>query len=823
MCDWTLAIRRAVLTAACLSALLVGPTAVAQLTDDMVGQNEEAWGQWQAATAALERDDRASATTAFDAVAAMDLSDLRLALMADRTGSLRLEQWASEADAPDGIRQLTPRLVNGRRQKALAEDGWHFAAIGRFDYANANFQALDESNPDPVALLELARRNPNRHAILIKLLANADVGPAASRFLAMLGEGEERLRMDPYEIAQNIEKLGGPPRMAHNATRRLRESGEYAVPHLIQFLRDPDKQSLHPAIIQALPKIGRGAMNPLCIALGTADQVSKKVIIDALARIGYRQALAYLAKVADDSSASGECRAAAGQAMSTIGKGANSDRAQLFYDLAEGYYDDLESLRADARRDSANVWYLRDDELRMIEVPTDVWNDIMAMRCCEEALLARPDLREATALWLAANFRREAGLGMDVESEREDVLAAKDGTRPQGYPRSIYFARAAGPQYNHRVLARGFEDTDPGVALGAIAALAETAGAPSLVGAENLKQPLVATLSFPNRQVRIKAALALGRALPKTSFAGSQNVIPVLAEALSQAGRQTALIVDPDADSANKFQAIFRAGGFDCAVGDNVFAAREAGRRSQITSFDVILLASDIRQPDVAGAVRDLRDDLPTAATPILIVAKEGELNLANRVARSAHGVEVLLSDVTELGDPQRITEQVTHRVTRASQALGMSPLGKDLSLALALQSADVLRLIAENDVPVFDVSRAAPALIGALGDPAEALRIRAAHALALVAGAESQAAICRAALDEDRGADERVAMFRSLAESARRNGNELVGDEMVNRVIEFTMSSGDLVLRTAASQALGALDLPGNKASEIVRSQYKG
>lgn len=802
--------------------LIASPARAWQMTDDMVGQSEEAWSAWRAATRALERDEQAESEKQFDAVELLGLSDLRLALMADRTGSLRLEQWAKSEDAPASVKSIVSRITEGRKQKALAEDGWHFAAIGRFKYADANFKALVDANPDPVGLLELARANPNRHTILIKLITNTEVGPSAKAFLELLNKGEELLRMDAYEIVTNIRKLGGPPRMAYNAAKRLKESGEYAIPHLIQFLQNPEQRQLHAAIIQVIPQIGRGGLNPLCVSLGMEDNVTKRVIIDSLARIGYRQALPYLARVAEDSKSSEDCRSAARQAMATLGAG-GSNVGALFYELADAYYANAESVRADTRRDTANIWYMREGGLRLVEVPMPIFNDIMAMRCSEEALIANADQANATALWIAANFRREAKLGLDVESDKPDLLAAKDGTRPEDYPRSIYFARAAGAKYNHMVLSRAFNDRDPGVALGAIAALSETAGAASLVGREDLKQPLVQSLAFPNRQVRIKAALALGRSLPTTSFSGSENVIPVLVEALAHSGRSAALIVDPDAGQANKMQAALRLASFDCAIGSNLNAARESARKVGITTYDVILLAAGMQQPDALGAIAELRRDLPTAATPILVVVNEDQLSTGRTAARSAAGVEVITSDIVDLGDPARITEQMMNRVKRASQTLGMSALGRELSMDLALQSCDVLRMIGESNLKVFDFSRSVSGLVGALSSSTEALRVRAAHALALGASADAQQALASAALNPERGLEERVAFFGSLAESARRNGNLLGSSEAVNRLINFTMTESDLILRAAASKALGALDLPSNKASEIIRGQYNG
>lgn len=805
--------------ALCLFAQGTVSTVVAQeMAEDMVGQPVDAWSAWQTATRALDRQELDQAGKHFEAVAAMKLSDLRLALMADRAGWLRLEQWAATADAPAVIKRLAEQITAGRRQRTLAEDGWHFAAIGRFNYADANFKALMESAPDPVALLELARLNTNRNAILTQLLGNKDVAPSAKQFLELLARGEQELQRDPNEIAVNVSKLAGPARMSHNAIERLKTSGEYAIPQLLYVLRRGDQKQLHPAIIQALPQIGRAGLNPLCAALKLDDDVTKQAVIKALGEIGYRQALPYLAKVAADKDSSAEVASAARQAMAVIGQAAG-DVSALFLELADGYYNNIDSLRADARNDTANVWALRDNELTYLPVPIAAFGDVMAMRCCEEALGADPNNSQAIALWLASNFRRETKLGMNVESDQPDALAAKDGTRPEDFPRAIYFARAAGPRYNHMVLARAVKDRDVGMALGAISALRGTAGAPSLLSAEELKQPLVQTLDFPNRQVRIKAALALGAALPQKDFAGAANVMPVLAEAISGAGRQGALVIDPNADIANRFQTVLRGAGYDCATGTNLYNALEAGKKADLAAFDVVFLATDVVQPDLTASVTELRKQFMTSATPIVLVVKTGERDQASAV-RSTVGIADVPVEVVEGGDPATIQDQVTARINRASQALGMSSLEKDASLELALQAAEVLRGIGESNLKVFDFSKAVPALINSLSSKSEALRTKCAHVLALAGGGDAQAAIANAALNAERGPAERMAAFASLAESARRNGNQLGGNELVQKLIDFTMDEKDLVMRAAASKALGALDLPGNKASEIIRAQ---
>ena len=104
-------------------------------------------------------------------------------------------------------------LETGREQMNQADDGLYFASIGRFGIANANFQALLGSDPDPVALLEFADRVPKRHQVLVQLAGNAIIGDSIAGVLKLLQLGEQMIKADPTRIKQNIERLGGLTRV----------------------------------------------------------------------------------------------------------------------------------------------------------------------------------------------------------------------------------------------------------------------------------------------------------------------------------------------------------------------------------------------------------------------------------------------------------------------------------------------------------------------------------------------------------------------------------------------------------------------------------
>ena len=130
------------------------------------------------------------------------------------------------------------------------------------------------------------------------------------------------------------------------------------MPQLIRYLQDASKEALKIPIIKLLPQLGRGAVTPLCIGLDMKDQVTKVTLIEALGDIGYRQALPYIARLADgaDKGTSSEVQAAALAAMRKIDPSVQDSPAALFLDLGEAYHYDADSVRADVRLPMANVW-----------------------------------------------------------------------------------------------------------------------------------------------------------------------------------------------------------------------------------------------------------------------------------------------------------------------------------------------------------------------------------------------------------------------------------------------------------------------------------
>jgi HEAT repeat protein len=363
-------------------------------------------------------------------------------------------------------------------------------------------------------------------------------------------------------------------------------------------------------------------------------------------------------------------------------------------------------------------------------------------------------------------------------------------------------------------LAHAVDDGDPAVALGAIEALRKTGGPASVVGDAAGRQPLAEALAFPDRMVRVRAALALARARPTTTFHNHQNLMPVLSEALMlHGGARNALVADPDDTTSNLVATALRAEGYEVLTDASLFSGLDKVRR-ELPGIELICLASDMKEPPLTEALAHLRSEFRFANTPTLIMSKPGEREVVRDLVRADHRLAEIV--------PGDDLERIKAAVAAVSRAVGVTPIDPEMGVRLALETAEVLRLLALTDNPLFNVQDVEPALIAALATTDEKLRVALAQVLGFLPTTSAQEAIAGIALDENEPQEMRVSMFEALAEAAKARGNHL-GSQSVQRIIAIAESEANMVIREAASQTLGALNLSGNPASVIIRNQYGG
>jgi HEAT repeat protein len=440
--------------------------------------------------------------------------------------------------AQDQPQAPSPVSDAGASNQTLA-DNWndflHYTKIGRFDLAKGYAQAVLQANPDPSELFKLVEENQQGYALALKVAETAhddELAQLTKQLLSVVDQGRFLRRTEPVLIVEEIKRLSTTLRGKMTATRRLQDAGEYAVPFMIdamaEAIRNPDYEVKLPDMIEVLPKIGRPAIRPLTAALQMDNEPLKAEIIRALGRIGYPEGLPYLKYVVEKAQST-ELRSLASESIRQIDpRAATAPAAMMFHQLAERYYYHEESLAPAKDVAFGNIWFWDAEAKRLAPVAVDqqFFHELMAMRCCEWSLKSDDQFGSAIGLWLASFFKAEAtGLPMP-EYFGENHAGA------------LVYATTSGPEYLHQALARGVTDRNAAVALGAVEALATTAGEKSLMYTLGPSQPLLQALTFPDLAVRYSAAIALGNAGPRQAFTESRVVVQNLAEALARSSQQ---------------------------------------------------------------------------------------------------------------------------------------------------------------------------------------------------------------------------------------------------------------------------------------------
>lgn len=709
---------------------------------------------------------------------------------------------AAEDPAAAAGGQATPEQV--AEVRGPVENFWHYGKIGRYELAAAEAEKVVNAEVPPVAVLmafeEVAQqRRDNLDQWMIRFAGIEPLAESVARLQEKINAGHIARRSDPKYIRENIERLNVNERAYALGVGRLRQSGELAVPFMIEYLRSPDKAEFHNGIRRAMRDLGRLAVNPLTAATEMKDWDTLLVVVGALGDLGYDDAGPFLARLVEGQDTPATVKEAARQAMGKLRAGGTP--AELYLNLGEKLYYDRSAIAVDPKAPAGFVWYWSNERgLYKADVPTPVFNELMAMRAAEYALKLGGGQDAALSLWLAANYQREVQL----------PEGAADPTRMENQPDAHYYGVSAGAQYLNAALARMLRDGNAAGALRVIKSLHEIAGQSNFTtqSAGGGGAPLVAALTFADRRVRFEAAMALAQALPQQPFDGSERVVPLLAEAIGQTGVPSALLVMPTQDEVNSL--VEGMGGDVTAAGATSAEAAIAAGQS-MPAVDVIVVSENVgageierlfalaaQNPKLAGSARLVLTQ--TAASPYE-VQKATDALLSTAQARDAEALKEALS--------------------AAREKAGALPMDEEIATDYATRAAVLLQRLAISRGQVMDVSVARASLLRSLNDARPEIVKLVGQTLALVNAPDAQAGILDKALAEDVADDVKVSLFRSVATSAKFFGNRLDAGR-TEALAKVVAGEENLEVRAAAAEAHGALNLPADQAKTLIVEQMR-
>lgn len=671
----------------------------------------------------------------------------------------------------------------------------HYTMIAKPDLAKSHLERLLKSGITDAQLSDLVRETMSRDRLDAALMRGRGVSglrDIVAELESRLDAGEKNLARNPDRIAEAIGMLKGTLRQRTMAEERLIEAGEFAVPQLLKQVTDGTEPEIRQRSLDLLVKLSRFAVIPLSEALAKLDAQTQVKICDVLGRIRHTAAGPYLAELATDPNASAASREAASRAAAQCGAGAGSLSGQ-YAALGRRYFDEAASLTAYPNEATNNLWSFDSFAgLVPLPVPTPIFGEVMAMRLSKKALQLDSSNGAALATFIAANLKRENDLP-DGETDPSPFGSSKYSP--------AFYAMGAGPAVLQDVLALAIDKTDTALIRDAVAALSKTAGAGNLWSAGATRRPLIEALQYPDRRVRYDAAIALGKALPTTGFAGDFGVVPLLASAIRAADTTYALVIADNAEDQRLYANWLEAHGYT-VVAHGPTLADTAAPVASAPGVDVVVVRHNAE--NAVATMNALRALTKTSVAPVLMLTTTQEHDGLQMTYSNDPRVLVRVASMDESAFGNLLDEVLVRGSGgRMSEADAM---------VYAIESIVTLRNIAISNSQVFNIADAETSLIEALGARTGTLKHQVADVLAYIGSDSAQRALFDAALSaSDR---DQVELLNRVADSAKRHGNR-AEERHLNRLVELVRSGGDV--GEAAARVHGALNLSAENVVRVV------
>lgn len=650
----------------------------------------------------------------------------------------------------------------------------HLIRSGQPAQAVPYLSAFVKSKPDDATLLKI--RDRFGVASMLRLDDDASTRPLAKPVVDMLNAAVRRHATRPERIGQFISALTKSPEEQAHAVERLRESGPFAVPYLIQELQRPSLSAEdRGTIVHNIGRLDRSAGPPLIATLDSGNDALTRDAIEALAMMGDLRAVPQLTFLA------GKGNRTAATAIEVMTSrpwtGLTRSPVGVLTDEALRYH------RHEVRFPSGNILIWLWDDAQKVPVSREI------SQADAEAYFGLKYAREALALDPSHLPAQVALLSLALE---QAVARVGYPAYPQNDPTgSFATATAAGPEVLGMVVRDAIAHGKYDLAAAAATALGQVTDANALP-TDRRPNPLVQALSAPSRRVQFAAARALVLLNPRKPFAGSSRVVPVLARFATNQSVPRAVVIDGNLTRGGQLKGYLKELGYDpilAATGDEGFRAAAETADVELVLIDNHLVQGAWRLVDTLS---NLRADARTAGIPLYIY---GPLNL-----------EYKLGYLSETFPGVKLVVQPTSAEILERQLGGRPAQLPDAERAgYARSASNLLALVARQPGNPFeiDLTAAEPSLTIALNAPTTGTP--ASIALGDVPSPDAQRGLADVLLDPGKPAGLRLTAANELARSIQRYGR-LVAADQETKLLAALDQAGDPALRGALATVIGAL-----------------
>jgi CheY-like chemotaxis protein len=660
---------------------------------------------------------------------------------------------------------------------------YYLTELGRADVADAFIKRFLASNPTPADLANILREHGS--ARLWRLARVEALGAEGKKAIDLVLNGARSYARDPAQISKAIEALGhSAVEVRRVAIHNLASAEDDAVAMLLAALADEAQKDRHPGIREALIALGQTSATGLAAAVTAPDDTVAIAAIDCLGQIRDRSAMIFLLGPACGEHAARRTAALAALKHIARREPTSAEARKLLESEAKAHLARTVRLPTHGEQQvTLWSWDAANRQATRKAYDHDVALAVIAARLASELAASDPNRED---------YRR---LNIMAALEMSKLTAGIDA--PLANPPKADAATL------NAVLATALAERRLAAAAGAAEVLAK-AGSPELLHRpDGEASTLVTAARDPDRRVRFAALSAIMEIGPDKPYAGSSSVLEGLCYFATADGRSRALVVDPHGFRAQTLAAFTEAIGFE---GDAAIVGRN-GRfmLNDSADYEFVLVDLGVDHPRVYELLGELRRDPRTARLPIGLMAGEGHLIRAKRLA-AAFTLTIAFPQAT---DVETIEKQAGHLLAMHSrEAVAADVRARQAELAVAW-----LAKIAGKNQAVYDLSRCEGVLLGALQSPTRSAA--AAECLAHLGTHTAQRALVDLASQSSRPIHMRQTAAAAFAKSVPRRGIQLTSDEILEQYDRYN-ASRDLneATQKVLSSILDAIESPREAAA---------
>jgi CheY-like chemotaxis protein len=688
--------------------------------------------------------------------------------------------------------------------------------VGRYDLAARQLHGLIDKKPEDKDLLAILDREGMSAFLRLRTIRtwskvpaeNAQAKTDVETLIGMVTAAQKRLLTDPDRLGRLVRNLNGEPEERDYAVQELYRSGAYAVPFLVDALKDADPDD-RANILFALKRMGADAVPAILAATENPDPIVQAELIDAVRdRARTQQIYNPLTKKVETRTRSD---------LPLLRQRAETDPSPWWFALTHSPSDavrraalrglsDLfgvqpallpqakQELTATAERyyqhkvrflDPGHVTVWRWDGKRLVAgwpgattVTTSQAEQYYGLHFARAALAIDPSYRPAQVVFLS--------LALEKGVERSGL----DGSLDKGAPEVKNLVDRVNPGLVVAVLERALNDGVQPVILGALRELGDLADSrAALPTGERGESPLVRALYFPERRIQMAAAVALLRlprptAPPNTPRAG-QPAAPVApartVEVLRRmaaaepvaAGKPKVLVAFEKEDVTTPASQALEKAGFVPVV---AHTGRDVLRRlNAAADIDLLLIDAGLPDPGLASLLGQLRSDANTGLLPVVVLVppdREGRVRLLTDHYRNVNVAPQGLAL-----DPDGLKRILPVLII---EAVG-PPLDGSQLRAYGEQALTWLARMAKGEAAGYDIRPAAETVLDVLraGRLSKEGQLAAIEVAGHLPGARPQRELAEVVIDPSRDPAVRAAAGRQLVRQIEQRGPALAASEV--------------------------------------------